>query len=268
MIKSILSIGDVHGLSNWKDFIFGGGYEKWRSDQDHSVIKHDKIIFIGDYFDSFTVPNAEMKHNIMEIIHLKETLGDRVVLLLGNHDIHYIDKKYRCSGIRPEMWFDFNEIMRMNSHLFQAAYQYKDILWSHAGLTRGSWEIYKRFLDEEGIKYEDYADALNILYKMNYEPIFYAGYGRGGSSRNPGIFWADKRELINDPEVVSQVVGHTPVSDIEIHVAGTYRSDNGNQVVSHLAFIDCVERGSKSPYTIEFNGKSQMRSLKKMKYDK
>jgi hypothetical protein len=271
-MKKIITIGDVHGLSFWKEFIFGTNYEKWRATIDHgaaedlSLIKFDKIIFIGDYFDSFTVGNAEMKQNIMDIIHLKRALGDKVVLLLGNHDLHYIDRDYRCSGFRPEMWYDFNDIMREHKDLFEAAYQYRDILWSHAGLTSGSWDHYSKHLEKERIEYSDYADALNTLYKMNFGPLFAAGYGRGGGHKNPGIFWADRRELINDPAPISQIVGHTPVGDIETHVVGTHKVEH-NQVVTHLAFIDCCERGSRIPYVIEFNS-HQNRPLKKMRYDK
>ncbi len=271
-MKNIITIGDVHGLSFWKEFIFGTEYEKWRATIDHgatedkSLLKYEKIIFIGDYFDSFTVGNAEMKQNILDIIHLKKALGDKVVLLIGNHDIHYIDRNYRCSGFRPEMWYDFNDIMRENRNLFQAAYQYEDILWSHAGLTAGSWRLYSKYLEEIGTEYPDYAEALNALYEMHYEPLFYAGYGRGGYSSNPGIFWADRRELLKDPEQISQIVGHTPVSDIETHAVGTHKTDH-NQTITHIAFIDCCERGSRIPYVLEFKNVHK-RPLKKMRYDK
>lgn len=264
----ILSIGDIHELSVWKELVFGDydKYEKWRSSLDEKFVKHDKIIFIGDYFDSFKVTNAEMKQNVLDILHLKESLGDRVVLLLGNHDIQYIDRKYRCSGIRPEMWHDFNDIMRNQRNLFQAAYQYNNTLWTHAGLTAKTWQICQKHLEESDTEYSDYAEGLNLLYEMNYSPLFNAGFSRGGSSSNPGIFWADKKELLNDPEHINQIVGHTPVKDIETHAISSHRVGASN-LVAHIVFIDCIERGTCLPHLMKFN-KVEQRPLKKLKYDK
>jgi hypothetical protein len=258
-MKNIISIGDLHGLSVWKEMIFGDKYEKWRAGEDIKL-KFDKIVFVGDYFDSREVSNVEMKQNILDLIHLKETLGNRVVLLLGNHDIQYIDRKHRCSGLRAEMWHDFHDIMRRYSDLFQVAYQYEDILWTHAGLTAGSWKNFKSFLDKNNIKYGNYAEGLNAVYEMNYAPLFYIGFARGGSSQFPGIFWADKGELLKDPELVTQIVGHTPVSSTETYVTGT----QGN-LGTHISFIDCIGKGG-SPHLIDFS-KMQQRPLKKMRYD-
>lgn len=42
-------IGDVHGRSIWKDIV--------------AQEKADRVIFIGDYFDSFDTTNTYLVHN-------------------------------------------------------------------------------------------------------------------------------------------------------------------------------------------------------------
>jgi predicted MPP superfamily phosphohydrolase len=154
------SIGDIHGRNDWMYFTHGSTQdfemwktavengapaddELWREDFDNFT-KYDKIIFVGDYVDSFDVSNVEMKKNLEDIIFFKKMLPHKVVLLLGNHDIQYIVPDQWCSGFRPEMKHDFYDIFYQNLSLFQMAYQAGNTLWTHAGVTEG-WlkELYK-----------------------------------------------------------------------------------------------------------------------------
>ena len=74
-MKTII-LGDTHGRSNWKLAI-------------HQE-QPDRIIFIGDYFDSFDIPGVEQIHNFKEIIQYKENNNLRSKQnLLGN----YLKKK-------------------------------------------------------------------------------------------------------------------------------------------------------------------------------
>jgi len=279
MKKTILTIGDIHGTSHWKKILFGGEelFENFFIDWDggkgadklknYPFPKWDKIIFVGDYFDSFVIGNLEMKTVFADIIRLKRAFMDKIVLLIGNHDLHYIDSKHRCSGFRPEMYYDFNDTLRENRDLFKAAHQEGTFLWTHAGLTDSMWNLHcmprltqakkEGVYDPTELKYDE---ALQFLYEMQFMPIFWAGRGRGGYSSVPGIFWADKRELIKDPlKGINQIVGHTPVNSVETHL-----TEDGNAVY----FIDCQERGTKEPFEIHINAKEEARysNLKKMKY--
>ena len=56
-MKTII-LGDTHGSSNWK----------LATHQD----KPDRVIFIGDYFDSFEISGVEQINNFKEIIQYKE----------------------------------------------------------------------------------------------------------------------------------------------------------------------------------------------------
>ena len=89
-----VSIGDTHGVAV-ADVVV------------NIIDRHDKFIFVGDYVDSFIVDNISMKKNLLDIIELKKKYPEKVILLWGNHDIHYLlGNKHYCSGYRPEMQYD------------------------------------------------------------------------------------------------------------------------------------------------------------------
>ena len=60
-MKTIV-LGDIHGRNVWKDIVF----------QEEA----DRVIFIGDYFDSFDIGPADQMFNFKEIIEFKEKSGD------------------------------------------------------------------------------------------------------------------------------------------------------------------------------------------------
>ena len=56
------------------------------------------IIFLGDYLDPYAHENISQEEalaNFKEIIAFKQANKDRVTLLIGNHEIHYIDTFYK-----------------------------------------------------------------------------------------------------------------------------------------------------------------------------
>ena len=83
-------IGDPHG--RW-------GYVKQIYDKEQP----DEVVILGDYFDSFNIDVYTQRDSYENIInlrkeHLKMNKG-RFVMLIGNHDMHYMDEKFgRCSG--------------------------------------------------------------------------------------------------------------------------------------------------------------------------
>ena len=74
-MKTIV-LGDTHGRNIWKDIV--------------AQEKADRVIFIGDYFDSYDLEPAIQQHNFKEIIEFKEKDECEVILLVGNHDYHYL----------------------------------------------------------------------------------------------------------------------------------------------------------------------------------
>ena len=103
------TIGDIHGRTSWKEMIKNDKVEKW--------------IFLGDYCDSFDISDEKIKENLIDIINFKKAFPDKVVLLLGNHDVMYYNPpadifNYRCSGYRPQMHFDlYDTFSLMHIHI-------------------------------------------------------------------------------------------------------------------------------------------------------
>ena len=151
----ILSIGDIHGRDFWKIACFGSraAYEEWRNhcedpNEDLSnypsypLSDYDHIIFIGDYLDSFIILPVDIKRNLEEIIHFKLKFPNKVVCLLGNHDVSYWNNMH-CAGFQAAMKWDYVKLLETKikgDSIFQVAFQYKDWLWSHAGITMGFYE--------------------------------------------------------------------------------------------------------------------------------
>ena len=135
---NIVSIGDIHGKTDWKSPVLGHD-PSTNTGSKTTIDDYDLVIFQGDYVDDFTVESSVMKHNLIEIIELKKKYPDKVILLFGNHDLQYFSNDYihRCSGYRPEMMHDFGDLFRKNEELFQATYQHKNYLWTHAGVHTG-----------------------------------------------------------------------------------------------------------------------------------
>lgn len=66
-----LFLGDIHGRDIWKDII--------------NKENPDKVIFIGDYFDSFNILWDIQLLNFLDIMEFKKNSEKEVITLLGNH---------------------------------------------------------------------------------------------------------------------------------------------------------------------------------------
>lgn len=206
----VVVIGDIHGRDNWKQLL-------------NDVDKYDKIIFVGDYVDSFDVPNPVILQNLQEIIQFRRQFPHKVVTLLGNHDIQYLFwdevRTFGCTGFRPEAAHDLITLFRANHDIFDAAWQSDKTIVTHAGITNG-WMKYNKEVIESARKRfntETIAETLNsMLHVHTYNrSLHQVSSKRGGPYNYGGITWADKLETEKDClKGYTQVVGHTPVEDI------------------------------------------------------
>jgi hypothetical protein len=212
MIPSII-IGDVHGSTYWKE-----------------AVKENpgcRYVFLGDYLDPYEEIEADkLIANLKDIIQLKKSQPATVVLLLGNHDLHYITDK-----IEQSTRYDFDmapkiaKLFSDNSDLFQFAYQEENCVFTHAGISH-AWFVN----DFKGDLNKNIADQLNNP-TSEQEPALYAcGEARGGFTENGGIFWADIRELYEPLQDYTQFVGHNRVKDIAAH------TNKGGRII----FCDCL----------------------------
>jgi predicted phosphodiesterase len=215
-------IADLHGEDLWKKVI-----DK----------ESDLFVFLGDYFDSFTITHKQQLDNFKDILYFAENNKDKVKLLLGNHDIHYLlwHTPYydymKGSGFSSSLVWKVNNLYEEHKHLFQLAWQKGNILVTHAGLTQNYYDkVLKEFHKNESSC--NYADLLNKLWSRKSELLMRIGKSRGGPEEWGGVFWCDISELIQSPlHNIIQVVGHTPLEDIkEITVDDKTK----------LYFIDCL----------------------------
>lgn len=226
----VLSIGDIHGRDSWKFITHGSPYEfeqwctivgAWAEGdpnsmfigndiffKDYPYYQYDKIVFIGDYVDSFTLSNVVIKKNLEDIIYFKKILGDKVILLWGNHDVQYLLPGHTCSGYRPEARYDLGDLFRNNKELFQLSFQIEKYLWTHAGLTKPILKLLKNYEFLKDLKTE--SEILNTAFDYEVPEIFQVDRISGGIHKNAGPLWIRPNQLKDDGVNLNQIVGHTP----------------------------------------------------------
>ena len=200
----IIAIGDLHGRDIWKQII-------WKQ-----IEEYDKIIFIGDYFDSREdISAAEQKDNFKELLDFKKANPDNVVLLVGNHDYHYLPVGETYSGFQEWQKTDIREMIEkaLKEDLMQMTFLYNNYLFSHAGVTH-TW------LANQGYNNEPIDTFINDLFK--YKPLafkFASGENHSpfGDDITQSPIWVRPASLIKDGVDYVQVVGHTSQNEIYIH---------------------------------------------------
>lgn len=201
----IISIGDIHGRPYWKAINFS---------------LYDKVVFNGDYLDSYYWNDNQILENFYDIMQLKKDNVEKVTLLLGNHDIQYyfLNEGFGCSGYRPTMAMSLNEAFKGNRDLFQVAFQIKNYLWTHAGVSNGWFKYNKKEIDDFQERFDcvNLADTFNKMLQAKENRLLHqVGKKRQGYYPYGGITWADRKETSNDYlDGYHQIVGHTPINTI------------------------------------------------------
>jgi predicted phosphodiesterase len=214
----ILVISDVHGRTDWKMII---AREK----------NADKIIFLGDYFDSFDINATDQIINFKEIIAFKEQNADKVVLLTGNHDMHYlpyyITMNEQYSGFQARHSYALSDLLQSNLHHLQMAHRQENYLFTHAGVTN-TWLGNNGFDNEQAL-----TTFINELFQYKPAAFRFRGNDPFGNSIESSPVWVRPESLLKDAynkEQLKQVVGHTVFKHINI-------------VEERYFFVDAQESG-------------------------
>lgn len=193
-----LVIPDVHGRVFWKD-------------AKNAITNVDKVIFLGDYLDPYRHEGITFEDAVMEfedILAFKEAYPDKVVLLLGNHDMHYLISEFmNCSRLNVWRRVEIHDIFMNNIDKFQLIYETENYLFSHSGL-------YKEWMDKYELSLDDLKDYKTFL-KDRWETLQDVSYERGGWDKVGSCIWADIRESVEN-ELYSdkrQIVGHTQMQE-------------------------------------------------------
>lgn len=203
----IIAIGDTHGRSIWKKIV--------EKNKDAS-----KIIFLGDYFDSFDISFEEQMTNFLSILDYKKKNPEKVVLLFANHEYHYM-RDYSndsYSGYQEEHLLQIETVLKkaIEEDLLKIAHMEKGYLFTHAGLT-------KTWMENNKIK-GGVAAQINLLFKNNPNVFKFTPsttLDHYGDSITQGPIWVRPRALLSDlPEGFKQVVGHTHQTEITDDLSG------------------------------------------------
>lgn len=226
-------IGDLHGKSCWRQV---------------DIYNYDKIIFIGDYVDGpETMSDTEIVDNLHALITLKINNPDKIILLLGNHDIHYLHfPLFRGSGLRITIQEKLTHIFQTYANLFQVAYQAGNYLFTHAGVNQ-LW--YNEFLNHPAIyplieKGDTLADLLNKIearFPEQRAMLHKIGAPRGGAGFG-GITWADSTELKSAMLMgYHQIVGHSRVFDVKMETLDSSTSVTFIDVLNTRTYFHEIE---------------------------
>lgn len=200
----LIAIGDTHGHDEWKAIV-----EKEKD--------ADKIIFIGDYFDSFDIPAKKQFQNFNELLQLKIDNPEQVVLLLGNHDFHYltVSGNERYSGFQMEHAIDIQDVLdeAVAQGFMQMAFQHVMFLFTHAGVTR---EWARNNIPDA--RTGNLAEMINWTFKNHPDGFKFTPSNpldNTGESITQPPTWVRPPALLRDPvNYVTQIVGHTRVKHI------------------------------------------------------
>jgi len=238
-MKTVI-IGDTHGRSFWKLIV------------NSLETDFDRIVFLGDYFDSFDIKCEEQLNNFLDIIKFKETCGKEVVILIGNHDHHYIVGNTGTSGWQEVGSFQICPIIEQYKHHLQMAYQFDKILCTHAGVSE---TFMNDVFGKEGWETENIAELLNDLGKYKPKTFIFNGTDSYGDDVYQTPIWIRPRSLMKDSKEIKkdiiQVVGHTQQNQIDI---------KGKATGGRYFFIDTL--GTSGEYLIYEDEKFNTNSVK------
>jgi hypothetical protein len=199
---------DTHGRGFWKEVA-----KKY----DGSV----PFIFLGDYLDTYPaegISDEEARKNFEEIWEFKQKWGDKVILLLGNHDLSYYDSYFRCCRFSYDNAIWFHDFLKEHWDDFKIAYEIdnngKKFLFTHAGV-HPSWLKYHNFENTLNANY------INSLFRDNNKVFYEYSFLRGGYMMAGSPVWADIREFVNTEPIdenVMQIVGHTQLQADKVNL--------------------------------------------------
>ena len=229
-------IGDIHGhFYSLKEI-----YEKEQPDE---------VIVLGDYFDSFSGTPKTMVECFTNILslrteHLENKSGD-FILLLGNHDFHYIMPGEIYSGYNYRYaYFAKTEIQKCIDNKIIKVVHIDNInktIYSHAGITN-LWMRNSNLNDIED---------LNIINQINFKHLCHHGHDGYGNTPDNGPLWVRPSSLCSDIYkdkegfIWTQIVGHTNtrepilIKKYENTISTVrYSEDDNNETIGYV--IDCM----------------------------
>jgi hypothetical protein len=157
-----------------------------------------KVVFVGDFVDSFRTTVAEQVECIELVLQAIEHGMAQAVF--GNHEMSYFGGQ--CSGWNPAMQAHFDGGLGEKIRKAFKPYIWEDdILVTHAGVTKQLW-------DQHNMSKETMCQTLSEWYNTWDSPYYQVGQYRGGRHPYGGPLWCDWSEFVDVPGL-TQIVGHS-----------------------------------------------------------
>ncbi len=200
----LIAIGDIHGRNIWKRIV-------------SKEYDADKIIFIGDYFDTKDdISGDQQIQNFKEMVGFKTKYPEKFVLLIGNHDFHYLKStKDRYSGYQDNYADAISHLLHnvMKKSLMQMCFIHDNLLFVHAGLT-------KTWCRANKIDLNDLENAINTLFKKNPNAFEFTkgkAHNLFGDEKCQTPIWVRPKSLKEDKiDKFIQIIGHTQVPFVKV----------------------------------------------------
>jgi hypothetical protein len=208
MTKTTLLIPDLH--HRWE-----------QAEKIISNVKHDEVIFLGDFFDDFG-DTPEMVKDTCEWLVDSVNKPNRIHLI-GNHDQMYMyaNRSFQCSGYVQWKYFVISDMVPRSTWDKLKWYHFLNNRWlmSHGGLHKFNVPAsITKFKDDRKIFIKELSgyldheiqDALRNGNNNKGSWVFGIGQGRYGTHRVGGITWCDFDVEFYPVNGLNQIVGHTP----------------------------------------------------------
>jgi predicted phosphodiesterase len=197
-------LGDTHGRVTWKDIVAKN-------------IDFDKLVFLGDFWDTHdNISQLQQIENFKDIIVFKKANIDKVILLFGNHDYHYLKTTYEhYSGYTRKHADKVTELLHeaLDTGLLQMCHIEGNYLCSHAGIT-------KTWCKDNNVDLLNVEQSINDLFKHKPHAFSFnmgSNFDRTGDDICQPPIWVRPRSLFKDKiDNFIQIVGHTTVEQIVI----------------------------------------------------
>jgi Calcineurin-like phosphoesterase len=177
------------------------------ADAIRSRVKHDHIVYLGDYFDDFNDTHTRVANTAIWLERICRQPNTTV--LLGNHDIPYAfgdSILNNCPGYSEEKSYIIKQYMATEWHRFRIYTQIGKWTLSHGGFSS-----YQISMMQGGIKQleAEQRRCLHAYYTSQTHPWMYCSSRRDGRATcHDGPLWCDWSAL-DVVKGLNQLVGHT-----------------------------------------------------------
>jgi len=239
-----ITIGNME-LSSQKQTILVFSDSHQEIDKLNYILKnenYDKVVCLGDWFDSFTHDSAHDVESACNFLK-KWIFKDNFYTCFGNHDLHYLfGNRYTiCSGYTREK----DKLITKCLGNFMPAIREKflwylwidDFFCSHAGINSYHLSpmvgLDKKALNEWFIQQIKTGEA--SLMNDGFHWLYLAGAARGGRMNIGGLTWQDFDAEFEPIQGLKQLCGHTPHRGVLNH----HTDGNLDLTVCENLDIDC-----------------------------